>query len=263
MAAPGSTLGQQDYFERVGTGAYFGDPIFGEDDPFGSGRSAEDMFGEITGMNTRGRALERALAMSEFSPFGIQSGIGGVSFQDGQATTSLDPRLQGMSNQLFGLGQGFLGQLGSFDPMQATEQQFGLMESILNPGRERTRSSLQDQLLATGRLGSTGGGRTQEGLETSIEQSRRQGLYDAFGQAQQTQQHLAGLGGGLLQQGLGIEQMPLGLIGMGGQLGGLKSQADIARARMIMGEGEAKAGQIGGMFDEGMNVAASFFGGGL
>lgn len=110
-------------------------------------------------------------------------------------------------------GAGFLSQLQEFDPYQAAETQFGRLEEILDPGRERARGSLEARLLSQGRLGSTGGGVQQEGLETAIEQSRRQGLFDAFGQAQQTQQNLLGLGTGLNQQQMqrAAQQQALGL----------------------------------------------------
>lgn len=114
-------------------------------------------------------------------------------------------------------GAGFLSQLNQFDPYQAAETQFGRLEDILNPARERTRGSLEARLLSQGRLGSTGGTLQQEGLETAIDQSRRQGLFDAFGQAQQTQQNLLGLGTGLNQQQMQraaqLQQLGLGQAG--------------------------------------------------
>lgn len=265
MATPGEDLTDEEIATRGATGFYAGDPIFGigGEDPFGEGTSLEEIGESLTGMGTRERGLERALAMSEFNPYNINTGFGGVGFDGNNAYTYLDPRFQNLSNQLLGGASGFFDQINSFDPMEVTQQQFGLMESILNPIRDRERGDLESRLLSQGRLGSTGGGITQGEFEGNIDRSRQQQLYNALQQGQATQQHLLGMGSGMLTQGIGIERMPLDLIGMGGQLGALQNQANLARARMVMDESNRKADQIGGMFDQGMSAVASFFGGGL
>jgi len=165
-----------------------------------------------------------------YSPYAGTSGFGSIGFEGDQAQVTLDPRYQAIVDQLLGGFQGvspslspeqlalggraterggaFLDQLGA-DPFDIAEKQFQRMEDILRPERERTRTATTEQLLAQGRLGSTGGARTQEALETGIEQSRRAGLAEAFGQAQGVQAQQAQLAQQLSGFGLGIEQQQL------------------------------------------------------
>lgn len=221
-----------------------------------TGQDPGAMFNSLTGLSASQAGAERAAGLAAFNPYGVQTGIGGVSFQDGQATTTLDPRLQGISNQMFGQGQGFLEQLGSFDPMQATQQQFGLMESIMNPIRQREQAGMESQLLAQGRLGSTGGALTQQGQQQAFDTARQQQLFNAMQQSQQTQQHLAGLGSGLIGQGIGIEQLPLGLVGMGGQLGGLQAQAGATQGRFLSDAANRKSDLFGNILGGAASGAA-------
>lgn len=107
-----------------------------------------------------------------------------------------DPRGE-YGKTALGLSQDVLGQLGSFDPMTAAEEQFNKLDAILEPGRTRARTGTSAGLLASGRLGSTAGARTQGEVESRIEQERQALLADQFGKATGVQQQLADLAGGL------------------------------------------------------------------
>jgi hypothetical protein len=107
-----------------------------------------------------------------------------------------DPRA-GYGATALGLSQDVLGQLGSFDPMTAAEEQFNRLDAILEPGRTRARTGTSAGLLASGRLGSTAGARAQGEVESRIEQERQALLADQFGKATGVQQQLADLAGGL------------------------------------------------------------------
>lgn len=165
-----------------------------------------------------------------YQPFTGTSGLGSIDFEGDRAKVSLDPRYRDIVNQLLGGFQGvspslspeqlalgtqatqrggaFLEQLGA-DPFDIAEKQFARMEDILRPERERTRTATSDLLLSQGRLGSTGGGRTQEAQEAGFERSRRAGLAEAFGQAQGVQAQQAQLGQQLGAFGLSTEQQQL------------------------------------------------------
>jgi hypothetical protein len=125
------------------------------------------------------------------------------------AERKLSPEQQELARSATAKGAGFLEALGSTDPFDIAEKQFERMESILAPGRERSRSALESRLLRQGRLGSTGGALSQEGLETAIEQSRRAGLAEAFQQAQGVQAQQADIGQKLGAFGLTSEQEQL------------------------------------------------------
>jgi hypothetical protein len=203
----------------------------------------------------------------EFVPYGTETSMGSVNIgPDNIVRTSLDPRYRAIANQLIGafggaspsyspetlaLGQqatrtgaGFLDSLGSFDPFAAAEEQFNRMEAVLEKSRGRDRTALQEKLLRQGRLGSSGGGIEQEGLESAIEQSRRANLVDAFGQAQNVQRQKAELantfgafGAGVedtqlqrllnsLGQGIAVESLPLAFGDLGYKYTGARSSHD-------------------------------------
>ena len=246
-------------------------------------------------------------SVPDYKAYDTVSGVGSTMVDGDRITTQLDPRFAAISEALTGglaggispslspeqlafgreatgAGAGFLRNLGSFDPFEAAQTQFGRMEEILAPGRERARESLEGRLLRQGRLGSTGGGRTQEGLETAIERSRQQSLYDAFGQAQGVQaqqgqlaQMLGGLGLGVeqgqfqrqmggLQGALGLEQSPLAFAEFGSSLSGQRSQHQQAQAMADAQNMQALMGFAGGIGSGFLSSGAGFsfpsFGGG-
>lgn len=142
-------------------------------------------------------------------------GLFNTAFTPQGATISLTPEMQAIQAGLFGqaqgltplqqqyaqLGQGFLGQIGAFDPFAAAETQFQRLEDILAPGREQQRQAQESRLYAQGRLGSTGGGLEQQAFQQAIEQQRAQNLINALGQAQDIQS-------GLLNKGLTLSNLP-------------------------------------------------------
>ena len=129
-----------------------------------------------------------------------------------------------------GLSEDILGTLGGFDPFDAAEQQFGKLDAILEPGRTQARTGTAAGLLASGRLGSTAGARTQGAVETAIEQERQALLADQFGRATDVQSQLA-------QTGMGLGAFGLGQIGGFANLGaGLRGQG-IAEQLGFLGAG--------------------------
>lgn len=236
------------------------------------------------------RQEEAALAaaeQAEFNPYQVSgSAFGDVAFdkEAGTAQFNLSPEMQALS-QLFGqqaqqfagqgqtelgalAGQGGLGFLRAgieTDPFATAQTQFERMEEILAPSRQRQREALESRLLRQGRLGSTGGALQQEGLESAIEQSRRQGLVEALGQGMgiQAQQLAQGQQLGLLGQqqqdvgfqqamarlgGLqGIEQQMFNLANLGSALGGRQSTAGAqAGAFGMQGATSGTAALLGG-----------------
>jgi hypothetical protein len=169
--------------------------------------------------------------------FGISGGLfGGGGYDAATGDITLDPsalsrllggQLTGQASELLGqvggagqeytqAGERALGALGTFDPYAAAEEQFNRLDAILEPGRAQTRAGTAAGLLATGRLGSTAGARTQSSVEGEIERQRQSLLGDAWGQAQATQTNLANLATGLgafgLQRQQGTQQLGLGAL---------------------------------------------------
>lgn len=145
-------------------------------------------------------------------------GLFNTAFGPGGATINLSPEMQAIQSGLFSqaqglsplqqqyqqLGQGFLGQVGAFDPFAAAETQFNRLEAILAPGREQQRQAQESRLYSQGRLGSTGGGLEQQAFQQAIENQRAMNLVNALGQAQDIQ-------GNLINYGTTLSNMPISL----------------------------------------------------
>jgi hypothetical protein len=186
-------------------------------------------------------AADQAAQAARFTPVGITSNLGSSNFTynpDGtiaSAGYTLDPRLQGIQNNIYGQAQAYnpeqLGQaaqplyggasslfnLGqqylATSPEQAAQDYMTQQQGLLAPGREQQLSSLRNQQYQTGRTGLATGGTTAGGLmqtnpelaayynSVAQQNATLAAQSDAYGQ-QRTQfgAGLFGTGGNLLSQ---------------------------------------------------------------
>lgn len=186
-------------------------------------------------------AADQAAQSARFTPVGVTTNLGSSNFtynDDGtikSAGYTLDPRLQGIQNNVFGQAQSYnpqqLGQaaqplyggasslfnLGqqylATSPEQAAQDYMSQQQGLLAPGREQQLAGLRNQQFQTGRTGLATGGTTAGGLSqtnpelaayyNSIAQQNATlaAQSDAYGQ-QRTQfgAGLFGTGGSLLGQ---------------------------------------------------------------
>ena len=175
------------------------------------------------------RALQRAetaatdvAGQTQFKPFTVTSGIGGVSTTPtGGLTTTLTPEQQALQQQLQGFGTQAFGMLGS--PEERAQEQANVvgmltgaggglqqreadimqrLQAAVSPEQERARMALEERLLGQGRLGVAtnqyGGTPEQLALEKAIAEQQAGLGVSAMEQAraeqqQQASQTLAGL----------------------------------------------------------------------
>ena len=130
----------------------------------------------------------------------------------------LRPGVSGLGGAASGAAEKAFGAFGSFDPMTAAQERFDKLDSILEPGRTRTRSGLESRLFAQGRLDSTAGSRELADLEAGFQRERAGMLDTQFGQAQGAQANLAGIAQGLTGTAAGVQSgiFGQGLQGIGG-----------------------------------------------
>ena len=243
------------------------------------------------------------VSVPKFKAYSGESGFGDIDVDGSDVNVTLDPKYQAVVRQLMSdtgqitpslsqgqlnlgrqatqQGAGFLSSLNA-DPFDIAEEQFNRMESILGKGRDRQRIAQRENLLRTGRLGSTGGGISEEGLESAFEDSRRKNLYEAFGQAQGVQAQNAQIGQSLGAFGLGTEQtqlqrllqslgsaqateaLPLQLGQYLNQLSGQRSQHQLGRAQiMASNQGGGFSDMLGGALSAGLSAYTGGLGGGL
>lgn len=185
--------------------------------PSGMGQIGQgiNMFGQAAGQVGQAQGLLGAGTALTGQGVGFSGEAADLSRQGLQQAQGMFGQAQ---NQNLGAGQGFLNQLNQFDPQAATQTRFDQLESVLEPSRGRAREALESRLLKQGRLGSTGGGVQQEGLESAIGQQQMQNLLASTGESRAQQQQLLGMG-----QGLGADAMQRaqGMTGLGLQQGGM------------------------------------------
>ena len=242
---------------------------------------------------TQAEAARLAKEGTEFRPYDVQGLFGGATFDpdSGTAQGALSPQMQqyadilqqqaggflqqgqtGVGAQAGALGEQFLGGIQA-DPFAAAQGQFSKMEEILNPARQRQREALEGRLLRQGRLGSTGGSLQQQAYESSVEESRQRGLFDALQQSQGVTAQQAALGTqlGLLgqqQQDVGFQQgqarlgalqgldaQTMAYLNLGSSLGGRQSAAG-AQAGLFGMQGAAAgtAAQLGAAAGRGQAI---------
>ena len=174
------------------------------------------------------RALQRAetaatdvAGQTQFKPFTVTSGIGGVTTTPtGGLTTTLSPEQQALQQQLQGFGTQAFGMLGSpeqraqeqasvlgmisggMSPQQREAEIMQRLQAAVSPEQERARMALEERLLGQGRLGVAtnqyGGTPEQLALEKAIAEQQASLGVSAMEQAraeqqQQASQTLAGL----------------------------------------------------------------------
>ena len=158
---------------------------------------------------------------TQFKPFTVTSGIGGVSTTPtGGLTTTLTPEQQALQQQLQGFGTQAFGMLGSpeqraqeqasvlgmisggMSPQQREAEIMQRLQAAVSPEQERQRMALEERLASQGRLGVStaqyGGTPEQLALEKAIAEQQAGLGVSAMEQAraeqqQQASQTLAGL----------------------------------------------------------------------
>jgi len=104
------------------------------------------------------------------------------------------------SNQLFGQAQNAFGALPGTQA-EATQAAFDRMTELARPQEERAFAGLQDNLFATGRLGSSGGALQTEAFARGLGQANTARQLAAMQEGRAAQQAQLGLGQGLASQG--------------------------------------------------------------
>jgi hypothetical protein len=226
-----------------------------------------DSFTGVKAAETAGQAnIEAAKIAAEsakFKPYSLTTGFGKSFFdtEKGTAGYEIDPRLAAFRDQLYGQATQTLAQLGSTNPeaeaQKYVEQQMGL----LAPTRAQEDVTNRMKALGSGRMGlgvSAGYvGGDGEGLlnpdqfATQLARERANAQIAAQGTeyGQNIMDKLISRGTGMLQTGLGLEELGMKPLTMG---------ADIGNKASVSG---AQAGQA--LLQGGMNAANANLAGGI
>lgn len=215
------------------------------------------------------RSAEMAAEAARFRPYSITSGFGRSFFDTEKQTAGyeLDPRLQAFRDQLYGLSSETLGQLSGTTPeaeaQRYVEQQMGLLQ----PTRQAEDIAARQAALGSGRIGlgvtpSAVGAGDASGLVNPDEFARQLARERINAQiaAEGTQygqniiDKLISRGTGLFSSGAGVEQLGMGTLTTGGDIGKAGVQAGAAQAQSLLqgGIGAAQANLAGGLANANM-----------
>ena len=197
-------------------------------------------------------AGDKAFKEGQYKPYGITSGSGTASFNNGQASFAMDPRYQAQQNQMFGLGTSALDRAGgSYDDL--ANDMYNRQRAIGAGGREGEAQRLGESMFGSGTSGlrvsgealGAGGGAGMlspdgYGFAQAFAQQDAMDRNNAFAQAQQQRAADIAVGTGMFSQGQAMDDNALAMIGAGGQLGAQQSAANnAAMGNYMSGYGKA------------------------
>jgi len=216
------------------------------------GYQAQRKLGEA--QDRMSEAGEKAWKEGQYKPYGVTSGAGTASFNDGQASYSMDPRYQAQQNQMFGLGTSALNRAsGSYDDL--ANDMYNRQRAIGADSRGAEAQALGESMFGSGTRGlSVSGDALGMGAESGMFNPQALGFSqayaqqdamdrnNAFAQAQAQRQSDINLGQSMFTQGQGMDANALAMIAAGGDLGSQQSAANNNAMSNYMGGYKEAAG---------------------
>lgn len=197
-------------------------------------------------------AANKAAELAEFKPYSVTTGLGTSYFDPESATAgyALDPALQAWRDQY--LTSAAQAMPSSFDTAANAQQYYGQMQSMMQPARQAENLQMQQDLFGSGRLGmrlagegaGAGAGMVQPdvfGLNQARAQADQSLAQQARQQAMTELDQSIARGTGLMQTGLGVEQLGLTPLELGAQFGGAAASAGANQASNLLAGGQAAA----------------------
>jgi hypothetical protein len=210
-------------------------------------------------------AAKIATDAAAFKPYSVTTGLG-TSYFDPNAQTAgytLDPALAAYRDKMMMMSAEALPT--SMDTGAAAQQYYDEMQAMMAPSRQAENLAMQQDLFGSGRLGmrmagagaGAGSGMVQPdvfGLNQARSQADAALAQQARTQSQAELDAAIARGTGLFQTGVGIEQLGLTPLELGGTFGGYGSTAGAAQASSLLSGGlnAALANQQSGLRSAGM-----------
>jgi len=223
-------------------------------------------------------AGDKAYAGGQYRPYGVTSGAGTASFNNGKASYTMDPRYKNQQDQMFGLGTSALDRAGgSYDDLAT--QMYDRQRAIGADRRGSEAQALGERMFGSGTRGLSvsgdalgmgeGSGMFNPqalGFSQAYAQQDSVDRNNAFAQAQQQRDRDIAMGTGMFSQGQAMDATSMAMLGLGGDLGQQRANAaNSAGQNMISAYGTAGdfysnqgAAQAGGY--QGLGTSLSGFG---
>jgi hypothetical protein len=201
---------------------------------------------------------------AKFKPYSITSGFGKSYFDTSGQTAGyeLDPRLAAFRDQLYGLSSEQLGQLAGTTPEAEAQKYVTQQMGLLAPTRQAEDIAARQAALGSGRIGlgvSPGmlGGGSAAGVVNPDEFARQlarerinaQIAAEGTTYGQNIIDKLISRGTGLFSSGAGVEQLGMGTLTTGADIGKAGVQSGLGQAKALLqgGIGAAQANLAGGL----------------
>jgi hypothetical protein len=221
-------------------------------------------------------AGDQAWERGQYKPYGVTTGAGSATFEDGQAKFDLDPRYQQQQDQMFGLGSSALQAAGG-DYDQLAGQMYDRQRALGAGSRAGEAQALGESMFGSGTQGlrvsgeALGAGAGTDkfspqgyGFAQAFAQQDAADRANAFGQAQMQRERDIGIGSSMFGQGQAIDQLGLGMLGLGGDLGSQQASADSNAMQNLInayGQGAGFMGRRGQSMAGGFQGLGSSLGG--
>jgi len=154
---------------------------------------------------------------SPYSTYGVTGS--NVVDQDGKTIKqTLSPELQAQYDALLarsGMSADRVAEM-SGSPQELQNYIYNQQQALLQPSQDQARAQLDEQQIARGMLGSTGGASQRGGLETSIGMQNQQALANALTQSQGLLDAERGRGSMDMSNALTLAGQPNNMAGIGG-----------------------------------------------
>ena len=194
-------------------------------------------------------AANKAYEGGLYKPYGVTSGLGTSSFDNGQASFAMDPRYAAQQEQMMGLGsQAFTAAGGDYN--QLADQFYNQQRDLGAGGRNAEALRLGESMFGSGRtglgmsaesLGAAGGGNISPdgfGFAQAFAQQDAQDKYNAFDRAQIQRQNDINVGNSMFNQSMALDAAGNAQNMQGGLLGQYRSTAaNQAGGNLISGMG--------------------------
>jgi hypothetical protein len=208
-------------------------------------------------------AAKIAAESAKFKPYSLTTGFGKSFFdtEKGTAGYEIDPRLAAFRDQLYGQAEQTLAQLGSTNPQAEAQKYVEQQMGLLQPTRAAEDVANRLNALGSGRIGlgvSAGyvGGEGQgmlnpDDFATQLARERANAQIAAAGTeyGQNIYDKMLSRGTGMLQTGLGLEELGMKPLMMGADIGNKASISGAQAGNMLLqgGMNAANANLAGGV----------------
>ena len=197
---------------------------------------AQRKLGEAQDMMTG--AGDKAWDRGQYKPYGVTTGAGSSSFEDGQASYIMSPEYQAQQQQMFGLGQSALERAGG-SYTDYTKNVYDQQRALGADSRTAEAGRLGDTMFGSGMSGlqvsgealgaGAGSGKySPQGLEfaRAFQEQDSKDRYNAIARGEQQRATDYSIGQSMLQQGQGMDQYGMQQMELGGMFGSNQSAAN-------------------------------------